>query len=407
MIDVTVGDASRRADDGRRTLTLVSVAHWVSHFHMLALPIMFPFLKTALDVSYVELGFALTVFAIVSAVTQVPLGYLVDHFGARRLLIAGLVLGGLSFFLLSLFPTYPGLIATAALLGVANSVYHPADYALLAANMDNARMGRAFSIHTFSGYLGGAMTPPIIAPLLSVAGGHGALIVSGALAFVVAALLIALPIPEAAGAARTAQAKTERVSIITPTVLMLTLFFLLLSLALNGISMFGAVALMKGYGEPFAAANITLTAFLTASAVGVLAGGLLADRMTRHHDFSALCVGLNALIVLAISLSHPGTIGLLMTLAVSGFLIGIITPSRDLMVRAAAPEGAAGRTFGIVTSGINISGIIAPVVFGWVMDHDMPRWVFVGTAICMALTIVVALAGRRPAGSQAGLPGRA
>src|SRR5690348_450065 len=174
------GKSRSKADAALRTLGLISAAHWVSHFHLLVLPMLFPFLKAQLGVGYIELGFALTVFAVVSGLTQAPTGYLVDHFGARRILLLGLALGGLGLILLGLHLTYASLIACSVLLGLANSVYHPADYAILSARMDEARMGRAFSIHTFAGFLGGAVAPAIIAALVTMIGGLGALIVSGA-----------------------------------------------------------------------------------------------------------------------------------------------------------------------------------------------------------------------------------
>src|ERR1700755_1191840 len=148
-----------QADSAMRTLTLISVAHWVSHFHLLGLPMLFPFLKAQLGVGYIELGFALTVFAVVSGLTQAPIGYLADRIGARKILLAGLTLGGAALIMLGLHLSYASLIAAAVLLGLANSVYHPADYAILSAHMDEARMGRAFSIHTFAGFLGGAVAP--------------------------------------------------------------------------------------------------------------------------------------------------------------------------------------------------------------------------------------------------------
>src|SRR6201987_3152106 len=86
--------AQPKTDSAMRTLTLISVAHWVSHFHLLVLPMLFPFLKAQLGVGYIELGFALTVFAVVSGLTQAPLGYIVDHVGDRVVLLAGLCLGG-------------------------------------------------------------------------------------------------------------------------------------------------------------------------------------------------------------------------------------------------------------------------------------------------------------------------
>src|SRR6202043_2926771 len=146
-----------KTDASLRTLAAISTAHWVSHFHLMALPMLFPFLKEQLGVGYIELGFALTVSAVVSGLTQAPIGYLADYIGARKILLIGLTVGGLALIMLGLHLSYAWLIVSAVLLGIANSVYHPADYAILSAHMDETRMGRAFSIHTFAGFLGGAV----------------------------------------------------------------------------------------------------------------------------------------------------------------------------------------------------------------------------------------------------------
>src|SRR5262249_57007608 len=121
---------------------------------------------------------------------QGPLGYVVDQVGARRILLVGLGIGGCAFIMLGLHLSYSWLIASAVLLGIANSVYHPADYAILSAHMDSARMGRAFSIHTFAGFLGGAVAPAIMAGLVMWVGGFGALIVAGAIGVLAALLLL-------------------------------------------------------------------------------------------------------------------------------------------------------------------------------------------------------------------------
>jgi MFS family permease len=397
MVDVLAAPHQAKTDATLRTLGLISTAHWVSHFHLLVLPMLFPFLKEQLGVGYIELGFALTVFAVVSGLTQAPMGYLADHIGARKVLLAGLTLGGLALILLGLNLSYACLIASAVLLGLANSVYHPADYAILSAHMDAARMGRAFSIHTFAGFLGGAVAPAIMAALVAMAGGHGALIVAGAIGPLVALLLIVVGIPDASAADRKVDGvHPPRQNIITPALIMLTIFFMLLSLSSAGIGNFGVVALMSGYGASFSSANIALTAFLGFSAIGVLAGGFLADRTRRHGQVAAACFALDAAIVLviaAIPLSPPL---LLAAMAAAGFLGGVIAPSRDMLVRNAAPAGAAGRAFGIVSTGFNLGGIVSPLVFGWIMDQNLPRWVFGASVIFMVLTVLLALVTDRP-----------
>jgi MFS family permease len=144
MVDILAAPQQAKTDASLRTLATISSAHWVSHFHLMTLPMLFPFLKEHLGVGYIELGFALTVFAVISGLTQAPMGYLADHIGARKVLLMGLTLGGLALIMLGLHLSYAVLIASAVLLGLANSVYHPADYAILSTHMDAARMGRAF-----------------------------------------------------------------------------------------------------------------------------------------------------------------------------------------------------------------------------------------------------------------------
>src|SRR3954464_11650131 len=124
MVDILAAPQQSRTDASLRTLAAISVAHWVSHFHIFTLPMLFPFLKEQLGVGYIELGFALTVFGLVSGLTQAPTGYLADHFGARKILLIGLCLGGFALILLGMHLSYTSLLICAALLGLANSVYH-------------------------------------------------------------------------------------------------------------------------------------------------------------------------------------------------------------------------------------------------------------------------------------------
>src|SRR4051794_32809706 len=396
MVDILAAPQQSKADSSLRTLTAISIAHWVSHFHLFVLPMLFPYLKAQLGVGYIELGFALTVFGVVSGLTQAPIGYLADHIGARKVLLIGLSVGGLALILLGMHLSYTSLILCAVLLGLANSVYHPCDYAILSAHMNVRRMGRAFSIHTFAGYVGGAVAPAIMAALVAWVGGLGALIVAGAVGPVVALALVVVGIPDASSADRRADGtQAPKQSVITPALIMLTFFFMLLGLSNAGISNFGVVALMSGYGVSFSTANMALTAFLGASAVGVLAGGLLADHTRRHGQVAAGCFAINAAIVLVIAIVSLPSLLLTVLMAAAGFLSGVIAPSRDMLVRDAAPAGAAGRAFGIVSTGFNFSGILAPLLFGWIMDQNLPHWVFGASVAFMVLTVLLALATDR------------
>jgi MFS family permease len=401
MADVLAAPQHAKADSALRTLTAISAAHWLSHFHLFVLPMLFPFLKQQLGVGYIELGLALTVFGVVSGLTQAPIGYLADHYGARKVLLIGLCLGGIALMLLGLHLSYASLIVCAALLGLANSVYHPCDYAILAAHMDEARMGRAFSVHTFAGFLGGAVAPAIMAALVATVGGLGALIVAGAVGPAVALLLVAMGLPDARAAERKHGEEAPKPNILTPAIIVLTIFFMLLGLSNAGISNFGVVALMSGYGVAFGTANLALTCFLGASAAGVLAGGFLADRTERHGQVAAACFAVNAAIMLVIAIVTLPSPLLIALLTLAGFLGGVIAPSRDMLVRNAAPPGTAGRAFGIVSTGFNFSGILAPLLYGFIMDQQMPHWVFGTAVVFMLMTVLLALATDRKAKAPA------
>ncbi len=397
---IDTADVQESAAEGGRdeywAAAKVSAAHFTSHVYMLVLPPLFPLLKDQLHVGYVELGLAVTLFNVFTVLLQTPMGFAVDRFDARTILVAGLGLGGFAYFLFAALPTYPCLLITASLVGIANAVYHPCDYSILTAAISPSRIGRVFSFHLFAGYFGSAIAPVLVLFLTAVAGLRFALTVTGCIAFVVATPLI-IDMLRRSAEARKAPAPAAKpaesifnVRVLTPAVLSLTGFFALISLSTTGINTFAGAGLQGSQGMSLAAANGALSGFLFASALGVLAGGMIADRTAHHNGVAAIGFVATAILVLFVAVfSLPGAV-IIALLTVAGFCSGLIQPSRDMMVREAAPEGAAGRVFGIVTTGFNIGAAIGPMIFGAVLDHGRPGWIFGITAGFMALTALTA-----------------
>jgi MFS family permease len=384
-------------------LSQVSGAHLVSHLHIMALPALLPLLPEKLGVGFVELGFALSVFNIVSALVQAPLGFAVDRFGARRMLTFGLLLGSSSFLSLALLPSYAWLLVAMGLAGFANGIYHPADYSLLSTGIDARRMGRAFSVHTFAGYAGGAIAP---AMLLGIAAWQDdtrlAFAAAGLAGFAAVALLwlpsrsdVAASVPLLKQGASAGKSKRPSLRVFTPAVFALTFLFVLLSLSGGSIQNFSVSALLSGYGIPLAVANGGLTAFLFASAFGVLSGGALADRTIHHGTVAAVALAGAALLIAVIPVFKVDGPLLVAILGLSGFLFGIIAPSRDMLVRAAAPAGAEGRVFGIVSTGFNIGGAAGPVLFGWLLDSGRPQGIFWSAVAFILFTVLISLLQER------------
>ena len=134
----------------------------------------------------------------------------------------------------------------------------------------------------------------------------------------------------------------------------------------------------------------TVTAFMLGSAGGTVAGGMLADRTGRHQRIIGAGLALAALIFFLLGrIALPEPL-LLLAVALTGALAGLTTPSRDMLVRAAAPAGAAGKVFGFVYSGLDLGSTLTPVLMGTLLDAGRPEAVFVIIPLAMAASILTA-----------------
>jgi FSR family fosmidomycin resistance protein-like MFS transporter len=392
--------ATRTAET--KFVATICLVHFASHYYITLLAPLFLFVRADYGVTYTQLGLAFTAFNVVSTALQTPAGFLVDRVSARLLLVAGLLVGAGAFTVAALVDSYWVFVAMFGLAGLGNTVYHPADYALLSRHVPAARAGRAFSLHTFAGMLGNAAAPPSLLFLYAMVGWRGAFLgaaVLGLLAALVMGLAVEPPTPEAepgkANARGPRQADGAQAGgapmgwrlLLAPPILLNLAFFIMLAMSSGALYNFLVPALGALYGTPVTVGNAALTGLLLLSPIGVLVGGWLAGR-TPHHGLVATC----GLIVTASVASLVGSfdfaaVALVVLMSVGGFFSGLTMPSRDMIVRAVTPPGAYGRVFGFVSTGFNIGGIVSPLIFGQLLDQGYPRAIFFCVAVCALISI--------------------
>lgn len=387
-----------------RVIGTVASAHGLSHFFQLVLPPLFPVMKDEFGVGYAELGAMMGVFFGVSGVAQFLAGYAVDRFGPHRVLVAGMAMLAGATFGVALAPGYWALLPLAALAGIGNSVFHPADFAVLNARVDPARLGRAYGAHGLAGNIGWVLAPIVAVALSKLLGWREAVALIGAAGFGAAILLhlgrASLGHRETGSASRIRASTTGGSPLLARPVLMCFAYFFLLSTAQVGLQSFSVPATMAMFGLDDTQAAQSLTLFLIGASCGIVVGAVLADRTDRHDKVAAtgliLAAGMIALAVLDLV---PARFGLPVLMFLAGLCVGATGPSRDSIVRRATPPGSSGRVYGFVYSGLDLGSTLSPALFGIFVDRHAPGLVYavVILGFLLAVGTVIAIRDHAPA----------
>jgi len=376
-----------------QVIGVVGLAHSTSHFFQLALPPLFPLLRAEFGVSYALLGTLVGVFYAASGITQFASGFAVDRWGARPALLAGLslLIGGT--LLASLTPAVSWLFPVVALMGIGNGVFHPADFAILNANVEHKRLGHAYSVHGIGGNLGYIIAPIVSFALGSAFGWRFALTAMGVVGLVSFGVILtqrALLVSHRATDLHTHTVKGSVALLVRAPILLCFAYFVIQTMAGLGLQ-----TLAAGFDVPLLLATSALTAYLSGGLVGILAGGFLAARTERHDRVAATGLLSGALLLIGAA-SSPIPLPLLLPLfATIGFSLGVTGPSRDLIVKTATPKGAAGRVYGFVYSGLDLGGTVGPIFFGFMLDHALAHELFYAIAACLLLAICTVVSLKR------------
>jgi MFS family permease len=377
---------------------------------MLCLPPLFLLWRDEFGVSYATIGLSIALMSGTTAILQTPVGFLVDRHGARPFLVGGTLLMALSVSAMAFATDFRLILLLAVLSGIGNSVIHPADYSILAGSIRKEFMGRAFALHTFTGNLGFALAPPVIAALLLVTGWRGALLLVGLLGLPVVGAILwqSRLLGEQVKTRAAAGSSGDSLRLLgSKPILAFFLFFLLSAMAGSGVSSFLITVLWQLWQTPVAVASLTLTGYMAGATAGVLVGGWVADK--RQSDLLGFVVALTSVtiaLLLSIGFVPWADWALPIVALVAGLCLGASRTPRDVMLKEACPPGEIGKVFGFVSAGLPLGSALMPVPIGLLLDGGHPGAVLPVVAALLALSLLCAggarsLARRRGANPSA------
>jgi FSR family fosmidomycin resistance protein-like MFS transporter len=393
-----------------KVISLVCFPHMMSHVYWLVIPPMFPILMSVYSLNYTQAGAIITAFAAVTTVAQTPVGFLVDRIGARTVLIGGLALEAVAIGLFGVATEYWHMLVLAGIAGIGHTVFHPADYAILSARVSEERMGRAFSIHSATGYVGFAIAPIFMTGVAALWHWRASFLMIGIIGLLAALVLLTQSASLSdSGAKKKADKKDDDAEamtlqqglklILSLPIMMCFLYFVLHQMGGGGVRAFLVAALNDMYGTPEVVAALALSAFTVGSVFGILSGGFVADRFGPRVA-TAIATLIPAAVIIAL-LGWVNIQGFLLValLALAGFLIGLLIPSRDLLLRSITPPGSMGKVMGFASTGSNLGGALIPIVLGYAMDNMGGQWVFWISGMFVAAAFLTFITARTRYGS--------
>ena len=387
-----------------RTIGLIGLAHGSSHFFHLLLPPLFPWLIKDFGYSYAELSVLVSLFFVVSGTGQAMAGFAVDRFGARPILFAALGSFAVAGLIASTAQGYAMLLAAAFFAGLGNAPFHPVDFTILNKRVSPQRIGHAFSVHGLSGNIGWALAPVFMAGITSATGSWRTACFCGALWAIVVLTVMVLnrdaldDRAESAGtsaakpAAHAAAPKEHPMAFMKlPSVWLCFSFFFWSTCALSAIQSFASPAMQAMYGLPLSVTALIVTGYMLCGAAGMLVGGFLVGRVQRLEKVISICMMGSGILLFIVGTGWLPGMGAVAVASIAGLGTGLAGPSRDMLIKRAAPPGATGRVYGTVYSGLDLGFCLAAPVFGWMLDHQMDNSVFYGAAIALVLSVVSAV----------------
>ena len=372
-----------RAKPDIRLLGFLALGHMVIDINQGSFPVILPFLKDALHLSYAATGLIVLAANITSSLIQPLFGYLADKTARRWLLPVSVLLSAVGLGFLGLAPSYGAVLALVVITGFGVAAYHPEGYRTATA-VAGDRKATGVSVFSTGGNIGIALGPPLLTVLLTTYGLPGSLgmLIPGLL---VAALLTAVLPRLSAPAPAVAR---DRASAAGAQTMVGAMSLLILVVAIRSWTQLGFTTFMPFYwrdvlhGDPRLVGTL-LAVFLGAGVIGTLAAGPIADR-----------VGVRRYVVSVFLLATPLAVGFLFVssaalvfvlLALLGFVLVSTFTVSVVLGQAYLPRNP-GMASGLIVGFAIGAGGVGASALGWVADH----W---GLMAALGISAVMPLAG--------------
>jgi MFS transporter, FSR family, fosmidomycin resistance protein len=350
-----------------KILLMLSLGHCVTDIYQGSMPVILPFLKAKLDLSYTTAGLILIFSNLSSSVVQPIFGYFSDREAKPWLLPAGCLCAGIGFSLMALTSNYYLLLALVLLSGLGVAAYHPEGFKTVSF-FTGRKPAAAMSLFSVGGNLGFALAP-ILALLIVKHYGLDYLPVMMFLALAFLPILFAFW-KKIMLAGRTDTVAKKKSSTPTPKGAYAAMTILVSAVIMRAWTQFGLMSYVPFYyidylkDDPLYAGQL-LTAFLVSGVIGTLIGGQIADRM-GHKMTLVLSMAFSSVILPFIFVAEGFALILVFALLgffiVSSFAVTMVISQRLLPNNVGMASGlTAGFAIGTGGAGVTVLGVIADI----------------------------------------------
>jgi len=329
----------------------------------------FPLLKTEMGLTDVQLGVVGASFMWVYAAAAPLAGIAGDRFARKTIVVSGLIFWSLVTVATAVSTQYSHLVVCRALEGLGEAFYFPASMSMLSDYHGAATRSRAMSIHQSSVYAGTIAGGTAAGVMGQAFGWRSSFYLFGSLGAALGLVLIVClrepPRDEPPGPASAALAGVGAM-LRTPMVLILMAVFVGANFVAAIVLTWMPSFLYRKFGMSLGAAGFSSTAYLQiASVLGVITGGVLADRFARRHrggrmitQAIGLLAGVPFIFVTGWTLSVPV---LILAMAGFGYFKGLYDANIWASLHDVVPAGRRATGVGLMNAVGWIGGGFAPV----------------------------------------------